>query len=144
MAKKLGERRREYLLDMLQNCRRLNSVGRAARNAKQIDETKKVFTNSSNHLEQKTGKRFKAMKRDMLFNSTMQSWNNDYTFFNLLICLLFIWLYQVLAAARGTWFPDQRFSPQPLNWESRVFSHWTTREVCICFFFKYIQIFAFH
>ena len=69
MAKKFGERRkREYLLDMLQNCRRLNSVGRAARNAKQINETKKVFTNSSNHLEQKTGKHFKAMKRDMQFN----------------------------------------------------------------------------
>ena len=134
MAKKFGERRRrEYLLDMLQNCRKLSNVGRAARNAEQINETKKAFTNSSNHLEQKTGKSFKAMKRDMLFNSTTQPWNNDYTFFYLLICLLFIWLHQVLAAACGTRFPDQRFSLCPLNWESRVFSHWTTREVCIRF-----------
>ena len=41
MAKKFAERRwKEYLFDMLQNCRKLNSVGRAARNARSMKPRK--------------------------------------------------------------------------------------------------------
>lgn len=100
---------------MLQNCRKLNSVGRAARNARSMKPRKysQTILIIQSRKQGKVSKQWKGICYSIQLCSlgTM----TIHFFFNLLICLLFIWLQQVLAAACGTWFPDQRFSPCPLN-----------------------------
>lgn len=79
MAKRFWKRRREYLLDILQNCRKLNSMGKSASNAKQIknySQTVPVF-----RAENMKRWPFQAVGRDALFNLSMQCSNSNYNFF---------------------------------------------------------------
>ena len=47
--------------------------------------------------------------------------------------LIFIWLYQVLAAACGIQFPDQGMNVGPLHWEHAVLATGAPRKCLKCF-----------